>query len=61
MLFVLQRPDADRIMPDRAIDPDFARALAEARRSGVRVLGRRCAVDLERITLGPAVPVRLPR
>jgi sugar fermentation stimulation protein A len=61
VLFVLQRPDADRIMPDAAIDPDFARALAAARRAGVRVLGRRCTVDLERLTLGPAVPVRIPR
>jgi sugar fermentation stimulation protein A len=61
VLFVLQRPDADRIMPDAAIDPGFARALAAARRAGVRVLGRRCTVDLERLTLGPAVPVRIPR
>jgi sugar fermentation stimulation protein A len=61
VLFVLQRPDADRIMPDGAIDPDFSQALTEARRAGVRVLGRRCTVDLERITLGTAVPVRTPR
>lgn len=60
VLFVLQRPDAGRIMPDAGIDPEFASALAQARRAGVRVLGRRCAVDLERITLGPAVPVCLP-
>jgi len=60
VLFVLQRPDADRIMPDVAIDPAFARALADARRGGVRILGRRCTVDLERITLGPSVPVCLP-
>ena len=60
VLFVLQRPDADRIMPNATIDPDFARALAEARRAGVRILGRRCTVDLETITLGPSVPVRLP-
>jgi sugar fermentation stimulation protein A len=61
VLFVLQRPDADRIMPDAAIDPEFTRSLAAARRAGVRILGRRCSVDLERITLGPAVPVRIPR
>jgi DNA-binding sugar fermentation-stimulating protein len=48
-------------MPDTAIDPAFAGALAEARRAGVRLLGRRCRVDLERLTLGPAVPVRFPR
>jgi len=61
VLFVLQRPDADRIMPDAAIDPDFAGAVADARRAGVRLLGRRCLVDLEGVTLGPAVPVRVPR
>lgn len=61
VLFVLQRPDADRIMPDAAIDPDFTRALAEARRAGVRLLGRRCFVDLEGLALGPAVAVHLPR
>jgi sugar fermentation stimulation protein A len=61
VLFVLQRPDADRIMPDAAIDPDFTQALSEARRAGVRLLGRRCRVDLESLTLGPAVPVGVPR
>ena len=60
VLFILQRPDADRIMPDAVIDPDFSQALADARSAGVRVLGRRCTVDLERITLGTAVPVRTP-
>jgi sugar fermentation stimulation protein A len=61
VLFVLQRPDADRIAPDAAIDPEFARAVAEARRAGVRMLGRRCAVGLEGLTLGPAIPVRVRR
>jgi sugar fermentation stimulation protein A len=60
VLFVLQRPDADRVMPDAGIDPDFARALAEARRAGVLLLGRRCVVDLETITLDRRVPVALP-
>lgn len=61
VLFVLQRPDADRVMPDAGIDPEFARALAEARRAGVRLLGRRCRVDLKAIALDRAVPVVLPR
>jgi sugar fermentation stimulation protein A len=56
ILFVLQRPDADRIVAARAIDGVFADALAEAQAAGVRVLGRRCAVDLERLTLGETVP-----
>lgn len=56
ILFVLQRPDAQRIEAAAEIDPKFAAALAEAKRSGVRVLGRRCHVDLERLTLGGPVP-----
>jgi sugar fermentation stimulation protein A len=61
VLFVLQRADAECILPEAAIDPAFARAVIEARRAGVRLLGRRCLVDLEGLTLGPAVPVVLSR
>jgi sugar fermentation stimulation protein A len=56
ILFVLQRPDASRIAAAAAIDPDFAAALAAARAAGVRVLGRRCHVSLERLTLGEPLP-----
>lgn len=58
VLFVCQRPDAERIEAARAIDPEFADALAAARRAGVRVLGRRCSVARDAVTLGPAIPVR---
>jgi sugar fermentation stimulation protein A len=58
ILFVLQRPDAHRVEAARSIDPAFADALAEARAAGVRVLGRRCRVTLERLELGDPVPVR---
>lgn len=61
VLFVLQRPDAVRIMPFAARDPDFAQALAEARRAGVKLLGRSCTIDLEAVTLGPRIPVALGR
>ncbi len=56
ILFVLQRPDARRIEAAHSIDPAFAAALAEAAAAGVRVLGRRCDVSHERLTLGEAVP-----
>lgn len=56
VLFVLQRPDAQRIEAARRIDPDFAGALARARAAGVRVLGRRCRVGTDRVTLGDPVP-----
>ena len=56
ILFVLQRPDADLIEAARSIDPGFADALAEAKAAGVRVLGRRCRVSLERLQLAGRVP-----
>jgi len=56
VLFVLQRPDADRIHAAADIDPEFAAALQEAKAAGVRVLGRRCTVKREAVTLGEAVP-----
>lgn len=58
VLFVLQRPDARRIRAARSIDPRFADALRTARSAGVRVLGRRCRVRRDAVTLltGP-VPV----
>ena len=55
VLFVLQRPDADRIVAARRIDPVFADTLARAQEAGVRVLGRRCAVGWAGIRLGGRV------
>lgn len=55
VLFVLQRRDAHRIVAARAIDPDFADALARAASAGVCVLGRRCSVGWEGIRLGGRV------
>jgi sugar fermentation stimulation protein A len=61
ILFVLQRADAHRIEAARSIDPTFAEALAEARDAGVRILGRRCRVTPEAVTLGEIVPAGLGR
>jgi len=57
VLFVLQRPDAREIRAARSIDPGFASALEEAKAAGVRILGRRCQVSLDRVSLGVRVPV----
>ncbi|HSG07761.1 MAG TPA: DNA/RNA nuclease SfsA [Longimicrobiales bacterium] len=54
-LFVLQRPDADRIVAARRIDPVFADNLARAADAGVRILGRRCSVAWDGIRLGGRV------
>lgn len=56
IVFVVQRADARRVVAAREIDPAFADALAEARAAGVRILGRRCRVTLERVHLGARIP-----
>ena len=56
-LFVLQRPDARRIVAARRIDPLFADTLERARAAGVRLLGRRCSVGWEGVRLGERVEV----
>jgi sugar fermentation stimulation protein A len=53
---VVQRPGVSRVVAAREIDPAFADALAEAREAGVRVLGRRCRVETDRVVLGEAIP-----
>ena len=57
VLFVVQRDDARLVRPAVHIDPGFADALADAARAGVRILGRRCHVGLEGVTLAEPVPV----
>ncbi len=56
VLFVLQRADAREIQACRRIDSRFADALCQAKRAGVRVLGRRCVVCLDGVELGAAIP-----
>lgn len=56
VLFVLQRPDASRIVAAECIDPVFSRTLARAEAAGVRILGRRCHVTWEGIELQGPVP-----
>ena len=55
LLFVVQRADARRVAPARAIDPAFAEALTEARRAGVllRAVGFRLGADDRARHLGP--------
>lgn len=57
VLFVVGRKDVQGIKPCERIDPNFARQLKNAHHSGVILLGRRCHITLEGITLGEAVPV----
>jgi sugar fermentation stimulation protein A len=59
VLFVAQREDVGEICAAAAIDPGFSAALEEAAAAGVRILGRRCRVDLNGVTLLDAVPAGL--
>jgi len=59
VLFVLQRSDGKTIRAAEKIDPGFASALADGMDAGVRVHGRRCKVYLDRVELGPPVPVQV--
>jgi sugar fermentation stimulation protein A len=62
VIFVAQREDVESIEAAWEIDPDFADALAEARGAGVRVIGRRCRVTRDGVTLLPdPVPVLEPQ
>jgi sugar fermentation stimulation protein A len=56
-VFVAQRPDARAVAPHREIDPDFADAVAEARRAGVRFLAYNCRVSPTRCRLDERIPV----
>lgn len=57
VLFIVQRHRARGLAPDDAIDPDFARALRNALRSGVEVYANLCPLTPDGLTLGPPVPV----
>lgn len=57
VLFVVQRRDVRKVVAAPGIDPEFARALREARRASVATLARRCRVDTEAVALDAAVPV----
>ena len=58
VVFVIQRPDASSMSPNRAADPDFCRALDRAVSLGVEVRAYRCGVSRESIEVAAAVPYR---
>jgi sugar fermentation stimulation protein A len=59
VLFVVQRSDARAVRAARSIDAKFAHALEEGKRDGLRVLGRRCHVFLDRVELGAPLPAEV--
>ena len=60
VVFVIQRPDARALSPNRPADPEFCDALLDAVDQGVEVYAFGCLVSPSEITLADQVPVRLP-
>ncbi len=59
VFFLIQRPDANRFMPNMETDPDFAANLKEANREGVEVYAYSSRVDFDGVFLGSRVPIDL--
>ncbi len=57
VVFIIQRPDAISIAPNRETDPDFADALTRARSQGLELYAYTCAVTTSRVWLDREVPV----
>lgn len=57
--FVIQRKDANSLLPNRKSDPDFCDALLEASSKGVEVYAYTCDVNLNSIEIDKKVPVEL--
>ena len=57
--FVIKMKDVRYFTPNRQTHPEFAEALAEAERNGVKILAYDCSVTEDSIELGKEVPVVL--
>ena len=59
VLFVIQMSDVKYLRPHEETDPDFAAALRQAADAGVQVMAVDCHVEVDGMTIGKAVEVRL--
>lgn len=57
VVFIVQRPDADRLEPHWARDPDFAQALTTAATRGVALLACTCRLTTTQMALERLIPV----
>lgn len=57
MVYLVQRPDCDRLAMASDIDPAYAEALVEARAAGVEVIAIGCSVTSEAIRVNRVVEV----
>ena len=59
VVFVVQRDDAEALLPNDVADPEFGLALRQAAQAGVEVYAYRCSVTLGEVLLAEQIPVRL--
>ena len=59
VLFVVQMSDVKFLHPNDATDPEFGTALRQAAAAGVTVMAVDCRVQIDGMTIGQAVEVRL--
>ena len=59
IVFVVQRPDAAKLLPNSRADPAFCEALDSAASSGVEVYAYVCQVSLTDIHMSRSIPVLL--
>jgi sugar fermentation stimulation protein A len=57
VFFVVQRSDADYVMPNWETDPDFAQTLVLCQQKGIIVVGFQCAVTETTIQIVRKIPV----
>ena len=59
LLFVVQMDRVDYVVPNRRTQPEFAEALLEARKAGVRIIARDCLVTADSMKIRDPLPVYL--
>ena len=59
MLYVINREDTDSFSPATEIDPEYARLLIQAEKSGVKILPYRCILNESEVKIDQLVPYKL--
>ena len=59
LVFVIQMPGMKYIEPNYATDPDFARAMEDAKREGVNIIALGCRVTENTLDICEKIPVHL--
>ncbi|MEZ4709336.1 MAG: DNA/RNA nuclease SfsA [Caldilineaceae bacterium] len=59
VVFIVQRPDADRLRPHWGTDPAFAQALVEAKAASVEIYAYTCQLSTTAVQLAREIPVEL--